>query len=387
MPQAPIKSSPQVSVRPVEGKRDLDTFLRVPSRIFQNDPNWVAPLLWERKDHLNPSKNPFFQSADVAYWIAEKNGEVVGRISAQVNHAHEARYGNKTGHFGFIDAVDDLDVFAAFTTAAEGWLAERGMKRVVGPFSLSINDESGLLVEGFERPPSMMMGHALPYYGPYMEACGYTKAQDLFAYDYGENMVIPAAFDRLAVRVKKSGRLKTRTLDLSRYQEELQTVMGIFNDAWSENWGFLPFAASEIGYLAKAMKPIIDPNLVVIAEIEDKPVAMAIILPNLNEAIADLDGRLFPFGWAKLLWRLKVKGVKTGRMPLMGVTREFQASNIGALLALLVIREARINAKAKGLKSGELSWVLEENEPVRHLIETMGGDPYKRYRIYEKDLV
>ena len=376
----------EFSVRQVEGSRDLDAFLKATRLIFRDDPNWIEPLYLERKEHLDPKKNPYFKSSEVAYWIAEQKGRVIGRISAQVNRVHLERYRDATGHFGFLDAIDNQEVFAALFAAAEGWLRSKGLKRIVGPFSLSINDQSGLLVDGFEDPPVMMMGHAWPYYADRIEACGYLKVKDLIAYNYSKELEVPPVVQKLLTRAERSGRIAFRPLDLTRYDEEFRTILDIFNDAWSDNWGFLPFSSEEVSYLTKAMKPLIDKNLVIIGEADGTAAAMVVILPNFYEAIFDLGGRVFPFGWLKLLWRLKVKGVTTGRMPLMGVRRKFQSTSLGAALAFGVIREARKNAKAKGIVAAELSWVLEDNQAVRHVIETMGAIPYKTYRLYQKDL-
>jgi hypothetical protein len=379
-------TSSDLKVTAVESKADFERFLRVPWRIYREDPQWVPPLLMERRDHLNPKKNPFFDFAEVAYWLAWRGGEVVGRISAQVNRAHLARHNDASGHFGFLEAIDDPAVFAGLLDAACGWLKARGLTRVLGPFSLSINDESGLLVSGFETPPCVMMGHARPYYGPRLEEQGFQKAKDLLAYHYDDVDEMPATITKLIAKAGKSQRFVIRSLNTKRYREDLNAIMDIFNDAWSDNWNFVPFSDAEIAYLAKNIRPLIDPRYVAIAEINGRPVAMAIALPNLNEAIADLDGRLLPFGWAKLLWRLKVKTTKTVRMPLMGVRRQYHGSALGAALAFSVIDAVRRHLISRGVTAAELSWILEDNSGVRQVVESLNATVSKVYRVYEREL-
>ena len=370
----------------VESRAELKRFLAVPARVFAGDPNWVQPLNLERLEHLDPRKNPYFATAEVAYWTARRGGDLVGRISAQVNRAHLERHQDATGHFGFLDAIDDPGVFAALTAAAEAWLRERGLARTVGPFSLSINDESGLLVEGFETPPYLMMGHARPHYARHIEACGYEKACDLIAYLYDLTSEPPAVVAKTLDKLGRLTHVRIRPFDMDRFREEVETVAEIFNDAWADNWSFVPLSKPEIAFLAKNLRPLVSPGHAAIAELDGEPVAMAVTLPNVNEAIADLGGRLLPFGWAKLLWRLKVRRTETARLPLMGVRRRLQNTPLGASLALAVIDAVRRYHAARGTKWGELSWVLEDNAPARRIIEMTGATPYKTYRMYEKDL-
>ncbi|SLN76218.1 hypothetical protein [Oceanibacterium hippocampi] len=375
-----------ITVERVEGKAAMKEFLTFVGRIFANDPNWVAPLLFERFDHLNPIRNPFFANAEVAYWIARRDGRPVGRISAQVNRAHLERHRDATGQFGFLDAIDDAAVFGALIETAETWLRARDIKRVTGPFTLSINDESGLLVDGFDSPPYMMMGHAFPYYAERLEECGYHKAVDLLAYLYDFQAEIPPRVQKLLDNPAKRSSLSFRPMNMKRFDEEIATIVEIFNDAWQDNWGFVPFNDAELAYLGKSLRPIVSADFVAIGEVNGKPASMAVTLPNLNEAIRDLGGRLLPFGWARLLWRLKVRGTDTVRLPLMGVKREYHNTATGGALAYGVIERIRKHHTAIGTRHAELSWILESNGPMRAMIELLGTHVHKRYRVYEKAL-
>jgi hypothetical protein len=374
-------------IQSVAGRRALKKFLAMPSRLYAGDPNWVQPLMFERLGHLNPKKNPYFEHAEVAYWVAVRGERAVGRISAQVDRLHLERHRDGSGQFGFLEAEDDPEVFAALFAVAERWLRARGMRRATGPFSLSINDESGLLIDGFDSPPYMMMGHGSSYYGPRVEGQGYRKVKDLFAYAFDVVAPPPAQATRLRERLSKGAGLTFRPLEMRRFDEELRTIVDIFNDAWLDNWAFIPMTPAEVRYLGKNLKPIVRAEYGWIGEVNGEPAAMTVTLPNINEAIADLGGRLLPFGWAKLLWRLKVRGTRTARMPLMGVRRRYQGSQKGAALALGVIEAARRWHAAHGAKQAELSWVVEDNRPTHEIIRMVGGQPYKTYRIYEKALV
>lgn len=385
-PKAPARNG-RLTIEKVEGKAALDRFIRVPWRIFRDDPHWVPPLMIERRGHLDPSRNPFFDHAQVGLWLACRDGQVVGRISAQIDQNYLAHHHDDTGQFGFLDAEDDAETFRALTETAEDWLREKGIRRVMGPFSLSINDESGLLIEGFDSPPFVMMGHALPYYRTHLEHQGYRKAQDLIVYGYDPFEPLDPKIEKLLTRIKRDPEVHIRTLDKSRYDDDIRIVLDIFNDAWSDNWGFVPFTERELLHVAKELKPLIRSELVIIVEIADEPVAMAVAFPNLNEAIADLNGSLLPFGWLKLLWRLKVTKLKSTRLALMGVVKKYRNTVLGSGLGFAVIGEIRANSQTLGITSAELGWVLEDNPHMSRMIETVGGTRGKLYRVYEKDLV
>jgi len=376
--------SPPLRIAAVGGRADLDRFIRVPSRIFASDPAWIAPLHLERRLHLSAWSNPYFRHARWQAWIAWRGGQPVGRISAQIDALHLERHGDATGFFGMLDAEDCEETFAALLGTAEQWLREQGMRQVRGPFSLSINDEFGLLVDGFDTPPMFMMGHARPYYGARVEQAGYRKAKDALAYIISTRFEPPPVMRRLVAACGQ--RVRVRPLDRKRFEEEVTLLRDIFNDAWAENWGFVPFTVAEFHELGRNLRLLVDRDFVQIAEVDGEAAAFIVAVPNVNEAIRGLSGRLLPTGWAQLLWRLKLRHPRTVRVPLMGVRRRFQRSRIGSALAFLVIDAVRLATQRRGVEESELSWILEDNSGMRGIIESIGGRPYKRYRIYERAL-
>jgi hypothetical protein len=374
---------------PVSTPAELDRFVRLPMRLSANDPKYIAPLIMERKEALSPKTNPFFDHAEVQMWLAVRDGRDVGRISAQIDKQtpetpmHEG--GGKVGHFGMIAAEDDPVIFQTLFAAAEAWLRERGRDRIMGPFNLSINEEVGLLVDGFDTPPMVMMGHDPRYVANRVEALGFVKAKDVYAYVCPTKTDVPSAALRRVRRGIPEG-VTIRRLDMKRYDEEVATLTEILNDAWAGNWGFTPTTEAETRALAKNMKPVVDPRLTLFAEIDGESAGMVVFLPNINEAIRDLKGKLLPFGWAKLLWRLKVSGLKTVRVPLMGVRRKFAGTLRGQVLPFILVDQAKTKASELGYETAELSWLLEDNMPIRRIVEHSGAEIYKTYRLYEKAL-
>jgi hypothetical protein len=367
----------------VEGRRALNEFIGLPWSLYQNDPMWVPPLILERRSQLAPN-NPYFEHATYNSWIAYRVGKPVGRISAQIDQLHLDRYQDATGFFGMLEAENNSATFQLLMETAENWLRQKGMRRVAGPYNLSINQEVGLLVDGFDTPPVMMMGHALPYYAERLEENGYGKEKDLLAYTIDTNFKHPRAMQAITARAKN--RVRMRSLRKSSFKKELAIIRDIFNDAWSQNWGFVPWTDSEFQHLGKDLKMVVDEDLVVFAAVDGEPAAFMVILPNINEAIRDLNGRLLPLGWLKLLWRLKVKYPATGRVPLMGVRSQYHDSLLGAALAFSVIAALQPPAIKHGLKELELSWILEDNTGMRNILEAISGRVYKTYRIYSKEL-
>ncbi len=353
-------------------------------RIGKSTPNYIAPLMFERREALSPKHNPFFEHADVQFFLARKDGRDVGRISAQIDHLAKTDPAAPAGYFGMIAAEDDPEVFAALFAAAEDWLRARGRVEALGPFNLSINEEVGLLVDGWDTPPMVFMGHDAPYAGARVEEQGYAKAKDVYAYQSGVPE-FPKAVRRRLERPIPPG-LVLRPVRMDRFDEEVRILVDIWNDGWSENWGAAPITEAETKQLGELLKLVLHPRLLWFVEIDGEPAAFGALLPNLNEAIRDVNGRLFPFGWAKLLWRLKVKGVKTGRVPLMGVRKQFARDHRGTLAPFLIVDAFRREGVKIGLTQAEYSWILEDNLPMRHILEALGTTIYKTYRIYRKAL-
>ena len=375
----------RVEIVPVADRAGMDRFIRLPHALMRGDPAWVPPLLLERRDALSPKKNPWFRHAEAAFWIARRDGRDVGRISAQDDRLVPEEEGGRPAHFGLLAAEDDPEIFAALLGAVEDWARARGKRQILGPFSLSINEQTGLLVSGFDTPPMLMMPHDPPYAGGRLEALGYAKARDMLAYVSNGLDPLPPAASRAISRGLPPG-VSLRPLRKARLREEVESLIDIFNESWSGNWGFVPFTAEEVAHLASELRPLLDERLVWFAEIEGRPVGFAVCLPNLNEAIRDLGGRLLPLGWAKLLWRLKVAGVTSARVPLMGVRRDIGLGMFGRVLPLFLVEALRREALALGIRRIEMSWVLEDNLPMRHMAESFGATAYKTYRIYGKAL-
>jgi hypothetical protein len=373
-----------VDITLVEGRQQTETFIRLPGQLSAADPNWVEPLWFERRQFLTPRHNPFFEHAEAALWLAWRDGRPVGRISAQIDRLAPGADGLKLGYFGMLASEDNAETMAALFDTAETWLTQRGMGVVRGPFDLSINQTSGLLVEGFDTPPSLLMGHDQPWLGPGIERLGYAKAKDLVTYRMNVKGGLMERLRKLAER--NSEGVVVRSIDMHRYREEIALIASIFNDAWVDNWGFTPLTDAEITAMGNEMKPILDPGLVKIAELRGEPVAFIVLLPNVNAWIADLGGRLLPFGWLKLLWRLKFAPMRTGRVPLMGVRRKHSGSLLGKTLPLKLIYALQPRGLARGLEELELGWLLEDNMPVRRVVEMVGGRQVKTYRVYEKRL-
>jgi hypothetical protein len=374
-----------IAVRPVRTRADRAAFIEVPYALHGGDPHWVPPLRFERRELLDPRKNPFFEHGEAELFVAWRGGRPVGRISAQLDRLHHERHDAGEGFFGFFDAPDDPDVVAALWRAAEAWHRERGHRRVLGPFSFTINGEMGVLVDGFDSPPFLMMNHNPPYYGARLEALGLRKAKDVFAWRY-----VPGELNEATRQIAEYTRgvpgLRLRPLDARRMDAEVRTVMTIFNEAWSNNWGYLPFTERELAKMAQEFRLLLDPRVAFVAEIDGEPAAMALSLPNLNEAIADLKGSLFPTGLAKLLWRVKVRGLSSLRLVLLGIRPKFRGRPELKGLSVLLYVETHQQAVAAGYHLGELSWTLEDNDKINQGIRLMGGEPYKTYRVYTKAL-
>ena len=378
-------------IRPVETAADRRAFVDLPFRLYANDPNWVPPLKDEVHGLISPKKNPWFEHAEAVFYLAERGGKPVGRISAQVDRlvlAMPADQGGGpgTGQWGMFEA-EDAEVASALIAKAEGWLRGQGMTRSVGPMSLSVWDEPGLLVQGFDHPPTVMMGHHLPQYQGWVEAAGYTGIKDLYCYDLDITKGMPPLVERIVASGERNARITVRKVDKSKFAAEATLILNILNDAWSDNWGYVPLTDAEIAYAGKKLKPIVFEDLIMVAEVEGVPVAFMMTLPDLNELTKDLNGKLFPFGFLKLLWRLRKPKVRTMRVPLMGVVKRLQATRLASQLAFIMIEYIRRASVADyGATRSEIGWILEDNQGMRSIAETIDARINKTYRVYDKAL-
>jgi hypothetical protein len=387
MTEAPAAaSSPALTVRPVASKADKKAFVELAYRLNLRDPNWVPPLKDEIRGLITPGKNPWFEHAEAQFFLAERAGKVVGRISAQIDQLVLEHMGAGLGQWGMFDAEDE-EVAAALLTAAEAWLRSRNMTRSMGPFSLGIWDEPGLLVEGFDHPPMVMMGHNSASYRAWIEGAGYEGVKDLLTYNLPVDTPFPPLIRRIVESGEKNARIRIRRVDKKRFDEEATLILSILNEAWSDNWGFIPLTDAEIAYAGRKLKPIVLEDLILIAEYDGEPVAFMMGLPDINEFIADLKGELFPFGVVKLLWRLKKMRPKGGRVPLMGVVSKLHASRLASQLAFMMIEYIRrAGNQHYGITRAEVGWILDDNAPMISIADAINSRNNRRYRIYEKPI-
>ena len=378
--------TPSLTVRPVETKADKKAFVNLAWEVYRDDPAWVPPLKDEVHGLITPGKNPWFEHAKAKFWLAERGGKVVGRISGQVDELVQQHMGQGTGQWGMLEALDG-EAAAALIATAEDWLREQGMARALGPISLSIWDEPGLEIEGFNEPPTVMMGHHKPEYRKWIEDAGYEKAKDLLTYEVDIANWWDERIARLIEMGERNPRIRFRKVAKSKFAEEARIILNLLNDAWSDNWGFVPLTESEIAYAGKKLKPIIYNELVWIAYYDNEPVAFMITLPDINELIKDLNGELFPFGWMKLLWRLRKPMTHRARVPLMGVAKKLHHTRLASQLAFMLIEFTRREVVAKfGVEIGEFGWILEDNKGMLSIAELPGARVNHRYRIFEKAL-
>jgi GNAT superfamily N-acetyltransferase len=381
----------EVTVTPVTSKADRKAFIDVPYRLNAGDPHWVPPLRADVEELLNPKKNPFFEHAEVQLFLARRAGTVVGRISAHFDRLAwtlpaEQGMGPGTGNWGMFDAQDE-ETTTALIAAAEGWLRQQGMTRVLAPLSLSVWDEPGLMVKGFDHDPVIMMGHNSPRYQAWIEGRGYAHAKRLFTYDLAVETGFPPLVNRIVESGEKNPRIRIREADKSRFKEEADLVFDILNDAWSDNWGFVPITDREVDYVSKKMGPIVHPDLLRIAELDGEPVAFMLTFPDINRVIKPFKGKLFPFNFIKLLlWARKPKSPRM-RVPLMGVRKELQASRLASQLAFMMIEYIRRAGISRyGAKTAEVGWILEDNQGMRSIADAIGSKINREYIIYQKAL-
>ncbi len=368
-----------IQIEVIRKSRGLKEFLKFPWKIYRGDPNWVPPLISDQKKLLHPKINPFFKHAQVTRLVARRDGKVVGRICAIDDRAHIEYWQEPVGFFGFFECIEDPEVAEALIQAAADWLKPRGMDYIRGPVNLSTNDTCGLLIEGFDSPPVFMMTYNPPYYAELLEGCGLEKVKDLYAYKLRKDEV-PERVIRVGEKIAAKADITVRPIKIKNLKEDIEKVRHIYNSAWSKNWGFVPMTAAEFDYTADDLKKVLDPELAYIAEDGDNPVGFSLALPDLNVALKHINGRLFPFGFLKVLHhQRKIKNI---RVITLGVIKEYRGRGIDLLFYLETLRRG----VARGYEWAETSWILEDNVPMNKAANMVGAKIYKRYRIYEKAL-
>jgi GNAT superfamily N-acetyltransferase len=380
-----------ITARPISSKADIKQFIEIAYRLNGDDPHWVPPLRDEVAATISPKKNGWFSHAEAQYFLAERDGKPAGRISAHIDRlalemAPEQGFGPGTGFWGLFEA-EDASVARVLISTAETWLRERGMTQALGPVSLSIWEEPGLLVKGHDHSPTVLMGHHPERYRAWIEVLGYSEAKKLLTYDLPVDKGFPPLINRIVANGEKNPKIRIRQINKAKFAEEAATMLAILNDAWSDNWGFVPLTQPEIDDVGKKMKPIVFEDLIMIAELEGEPVAFMVTLPDLNEALKPLKGSLLPFGWAKLLLWLRKPKATTMRVPLMGVVKRLQSSRMASQLAFMMIEYIRRNAVAHyGAKRGEIGWILEDNQGMVAIADAIEAKVNREYVIYRKSL-
>jgi GNAT superfamily N-acetyltransferase len=369
-----------IDVCEVSCARDLRQFIRLPFELYAGDANHVPHLLSERKRFFS-DRNPIFRFMDVRYLLArDERGEVVGRVTAHINRRHNDYTGENAGFFGFLECVERVEVAAALLNAAEAHLAGEGMDAIRGPCNFSTNEECGMLVDRFDLPPVIMMPYNKPYYPAYMEKLGYAKARDLLAYHYDTPEEVPPYLDRFCRRVQKRANVVIRPLDIDDFQEDVRRAFSVYNQAWARNWGFVPMSEEQFSHMAGELRPVVWPDLALVAEVDGEAVGFSLALPDLNPVFKKMKGRLFPFGLFTFL--MGRRSIRSLRIITLGVVPEHRRKGI----EMLLIYQTIVNGQRRGIKHGELSWVLEDNVLLRQTVERLGAEHYKTYRIYEKSL-
>jgi hypothetical protein len=372
-----------IEVIEVETTAQRNSFIDFPNKLYGDDPNYVTPLTMERKEFFDTERNPFYRTAKVKLFLALRGREVCGRIATCINYTHNDYHHERVGFFGFFDTPDDYDIASKLLKVAMITLKREGMEKMRGPMNFSTNHEIGFLVEGFDRPPSVMMTYNHPYQPLLAEKFGLKKVMDLLAFVITKEKPIPERIQRVTERFQKRSKITLRALDLADFDNEVKRINTVYNQAWAPNWGFVPMNEAEFAHLAKGMRQIVDPHLVFIAEAEGKPVGFSIALPDINQALIHLKGKLFPFGLLQLLWHTKVKNKVDGlRLITMGTIPEYQKRGLDMIF---FVNTHRVGIK-RGYSWAELSWILETNELMCRSAEEMGAKLYKKYRIMEMPL-
>ena len=381
----------ELRITPVSTKADRKLFVDLPFRLYRDDPHWLPPLKGEALGLITPEKNGWYSHATAQLFLAYRGDRVVGRISAHIDTLAQEMspvqgFGPGAGQWGLMEAEDEA-TFTALLARAEEWLRAQGVTRALGPISQSIWEEPGLLIEGYDHAPTVMMGHAKPAYRGWIERAGYLPVKKIVTYELNITQEFPPLVKRIIRSGEKNPSIVVREVDKSRFDEEAAIILNILNDAWSDNWGFVPLTPPEIKDVGVKLKPIVFNDLIRIAELDGRPVAFMITLPDLNEAIRPLNGKLLPFGWAKLLWWLRKPRVRTMRVPLMGVIKDLQASRLASQLAFMMIEAIRqASVRNYGASRGEIGWILDDNQGMNSIATAIDSKINKVYQIYERAL-
>ena len=378
-----------LEIRPVRTRRDMNAFIHAAFRAQGHNPRWAPALDVEAYEFFDPKHSPFAKENEIECYVALRDGEPVGRIAAILNRAHLAYRKDQTGHFGFIEAIDDPDVFRALTDQAGRFAASRGLTRLMGPFSASINHEVGILIHGFDETHMVRTNYAPPYYARQLEALGFTKAMDMIAFETKTDASIDEKLERIRsadARWKGRGDLKTYGLTYRSWFSSFKRLLALFNDAWSENWGAIPISDAEVAYIAKLMLPVIKPSWIRIAEWQGEPVGIVAQIPNANEAFAQLKGKLLPFGWWRLMKRIHMTGTRSSRIPIAGSVKKWRNSRVGHMAMARMMLESFEIARANRIERVEISWVLETNIHAVQSIELFGARAIRKFRVFERPL-
>lgn len=367
-----------IKIRIVENKSDLDKFIKFQWNIYKNDPHWVPPLIMERKKLLDKNKNPFFKKAEAEYFLAERNGELVGRIAAIKNEVHLEHHNDGNGFFGFFESVNDQSVANALFDAAKDWLIKKGLKGMLGPANPSSNDEWAMLYEGFDDSPRLLMTYNPKYYIQLCENYGMLKAKDLYAFKLENHIVMSSQkLKRVQQIARERYKLVISELEIKNFNKDLEKVKYVYNKAWAPNWGFIPLSNDQIDAMAKDLKPLVEPSLVLFGEIEGKLVGFALVMLDYNEIFKSMNGRLFPFNFIKLF--TQKKKIKWSRIITLGIIPEFQKKGLDSVFYWEIVNRAH----DIGIDLGEASWILEDNDMMIRGANVMGGKKYKTYRVWE----
>ena len=369
-----------VDIVPVESKKDLKRFVLYPYRLYEESPTWVAPILVGEKDMFNPKKDPFHAHAECQHFLAYRDSRIVGRVSGIIDHNYVQFQEDKAGFVGFFEAENDKEVAHALFSAAEAWIRERKMVRMIGPMNPSTNHMLGVLIDSFDIPPIVQMGYNFDYYQELYESYGFKKDEDLYCYTMDTTLKLSDKIKRVAEAVQKRGGITLRNIDMKNFKKEVEKIRDLYNQAWEKNWGFVPWTREEFDWMAADLKMIADEKIVLMAEAKGELVGVSIPIPDVNQILLKMNGRLLPFGLFRLL--AGKKKIDIMRLAILGVRRDYQNKGIDAVL----VYETYIRGEALGYRGAELSWVLETNSVLRNLLEKWGADHYRTYRVYAMDL-